>query len=93
MDVYYMLGNLGWVQFSNGVPTNTQKKFALEILMTMAPILDEGVSSLSFRLEEMNKWFPMSILGSCLFFKRETWDKWMCMEAHWKFLENDHGRS
>jgi hypothetical protein len=42
MDIYYMLGHLGWVQFSNGVSTNTHKEFALEILMTMAPILDEG---------------------------------------------------
>jgi hypothetical protein len=41
-DIYYMLGHLGWVQFSNGVSANTHKKFALEILMTMVPILDEG---------------------------------------------------
>jgi hypothetical protein len=41
MDIYYMLGHLGWVQFSNGVSANTHKEFALEILMTMAPILDE----------------------------------------------------
>jgi hypothetical protein len=34
-----------------------KKEVALEILMTMAPILDEGVPSLSFRLE--GKWFPM----------------------------------
>jgi hypothetical protein len=46
-----MLGHLGWVQFSSGVSANTHKEFTLEILMTMAPILDEGVSSLSFRLE------------------------------------------
>jgi hypothetical protein len=50
-DIYYMLGHLVWVQFSNGVSTNTHKEFALEILMTMVPILDEGVPSLSFRLE------------------------------------------
>jgi hypothetical protein len=31
---------------------NTHKEFSLEILKTMAPILDEGVSSLSFRLED-----------------------------------------
>jgi hypothetical protein len=24
MDIYYMLGHLGWVQFSNGVSANTQ---------------------------------------------------------------------
>jgi hypothetical protein len=41
-DIYYMLGYLGWVQFSNGVSANTHKEFALEILTTMAPILDEG---------------------------------------------------
>jgi hypothetical protein len=50
-DIYYMLGHLGWVQFSNVVSKNTHKEFALEILMTMAPILDEGVPSLSFCLE------------------------------------------
>jgi hypothetical protein len=33
------------------VSANTHKEYALEILMTMAPILDEGVQSLSFRLE------------------------------------------
>jgi hypothetical protein len=51
MDIYYMLGHHGWVQFSNGVSANSHKDFALEILMTMAPILDEGLPSLSFRLE------------------------------------------
>jgi hypothetical protein len=71
MDIYYMLGHLGWVQFSNRVSANTHKEFALEILMTMAPILDEGVPSLSFRLEGIQQWFPMNILGSYLVFKRE----------------------
>jgi hypothetical protein len=51
IDIYYMLGHLGWVQFSNRVSANTHKEFSLEILMTMVPILDEGVPSLSFRLE------------------------------------------
>jgi hypothetical protein len=41
-DIYYMFGHLGWVQFSNGVSANTHKEFALEILMTIAPILDDG---------------------------------------------------
>jgi hypothetical protein len=41
-DIHYMLGHLGWVQFSNGVSANTHKEFALEILMTIAPILDDG---------------------------------------------------
>jgi hypothetical protein len=50
-NIYYMSGHLGWVQFSNGVSANTHNEFALEILMTMAPILDEGVPSLYFPLE------------------------------------------
>jgi hypothetical protein len=50
-DIYYMLGHLGWVQVSNGVSANTHKEFSLEILKTIAPILDDGVQSLSFRLE------------------------------------------
>jgi hypothetical protein len=48
----------GWVQFPNGVSVNTHKGFALEILMTMAHILDEGVSSLSFRLEGVEQVDP-----------------------------------
>jgi hypothetical protein len=70
-DIYYRLGHLGWVQFSNGVSTNTHKEFALEILMTTTPILNEGVSSLSFRLEGFSKWLPMKISGSYLVSKRE----------------------
>jgi hypothetical protein len=57
-DIYYMLGHLGWVQFSNGMSANTHKKFTLEILMIMAPILDEGVLSLSFRLEGVGQVVP-----------------------------------
>jgi hypothetical protein len=37
-NIYYMLGHLGWVQFSNGVSAETHKEFALEILMTIAPL-------------------------------------------------------
>jgi hypothetical protein len=53
-----MLGHLGWVQFSNGVSVNTHKEFTLEIPMTMAHILDEGVSSLSIRLEGFEQVVP-----------------------------------
>jgi hypothetical protein len=43
------------------VSVNTHKEFALEILMTMAPILDEGVSSFSFCLEGVEKMVPYDI--------------------------------
>jgi hypothetical protein len=52
-------------------------------LMTMAPILDVGVPSLSFRLEGVEQVVPY-VLGSFLVFKREPRNKWICMEAHWK---------
>jgi hypothetical protein len=58
MDIYYMLGHRGWVQSSNRVSANTHKEFTLEILMTIAPILDEGVSSLSFRLGAVEQVVP-----------------------------------
>jgi hypothetical protein len=70
MDIYYMLGHLGWVQFSNRVSANTQKEFALEILMTMAPILEEGVSSLSFRLEGYEQVVPYEYIRELLGFQK-----------------------
>jgi hypothetical protein len=69
MDIYYMLGHLGWVQLSNGVSVNTHKEFSLEILMTMAPILD-GVSSLSFRLEGVEQVVPCEYIRESLGFQR-----------------------
>jgi hypothetical protein len=71
------------VQFSNGVSVNTHKGFTLEILMTMAHILDEGVPSFSFRLDGVEQVVPYDI-RNFLVFKREPWSKWMCMKAHWK---------
>jgi hypothetical protein len=65
------------------VSANTHKEFTLEILMTMAHILDEGVPSLSFRSEGVEQVVPYE-LGDFLVFKREPRNKWMCMEAHWK---------
>jgi hypothetical protein len=73
------LGHLGWVQFSNGVSANTHKEFALEILMTIAPILDEGVRSLSFRLEGIQQVVPYE--GSYLGSKRELRRKLKCRMA------------
>jgi hypothetical protein len=80
-NIYYMLGHLGWVQFSNGVSADTHKEFALEILMTIAPILDDGVQILSFRLEGSNKWFSTSTLGSYLDSITELWRKLTCHSA------------
>jgi hypothetical protein len=92
-NIYYMLEHLGWMQFSNGVSANTHKEFALEILMTMAPILNEGVPSLSFRLEGIQQVVPYEHIRELLFLNREL-RKSRCAGRHvgW-FLEYDLGRS
>jgi hypothetical protein len=74
-DIYYMLGHLGWVQFSNWVLANTHKEFALEILMTMAPILDEWVQSLSFRLEGIQQVVPYEYVRELLGFQKGAPEK------------------
>jgi hypothetical protein len=58
------------VQFSNGVLVNTHKEFALEILMTMAPILDEGVPSFSFCLEGVEQMVPYEYIRELHGFKK-----------------------
>jgi hypothetical protein len=52
------------------VLVNTHKEFALEILMTMAPILDEEVSSLSFRLEVVEQVVPYEYIRGLLSFQK-----------------------
>jgi hypothetical protein len=74
-NIYYMLGHLGWVQFSNGVSANTHKEFALEILMTIVPILDDGVSSLSFWLEGIEQVVPYENIRELLGFQKGASEK------------------
>jgi hypothetical protein len=74
-DIYYMLGHLGSVQFSNGVSANTHKEFALEILITMAPILDKGVQSLSFCLEGIQQVVPYDYVREVLRFQKGAPEK------------------
>jgi hypothetical protein len=52
------------------VSINTHKGFALKILMTMAHILDEGVLSLSFRLEEVEQVVPHEYIRELLGFQK-----------------------
>jgi hypothetical protein len=74
-DIYYMLGHLGWVQFSNGVSVDTHKEFALEILITIAPILDDGVQSLSFHLEGLQQVVPYEHVRELLGFHKGAPEK------------------
>jgi hypothetical protein len=72
------------VQFSNGVLVNTHKEFSLEILMTMAPILDEGVPSLSFRLEGVEQVVPYEYIRELLGFQKEAPKQVNVHEGTWK---------
>jgi hypothetical protein len=106
MDIYYTLGHLDWVQFSNGVLANTHKEFTLEIFMTMAPILHEGVPSLSFRLEGVEQVVPYECIRGSFGFQKgapkqvyvhegtlEGFWSVIARGAHGRFLECDRGRS
>jgi hypothetical protein len=57
------------------VSANTHKEFSLEILMTMVPILDEGVSSLSFRLEGIQQVVPYENIRELFGFQKGAPEK------------------
>jgi hypothetical protein len=82
------------VQFFNGVSVHTDKGCALEILMTMAHILDEGVPSLSFRLEEVEQVDPYEYIWELLGFQKGASEQVYVYEGILEvFLECDRGRS
>jgi phage-related minor tail protein len=52
------------------VSVNTHNEFALEILMTMAPLFDEGVPILSFCLEGVEEVVPYEYIKELLGFQK-----------------------
>jgi hypothetical protein len=52
------------------VSVNIHKEFAMEILMTIVPILDEGVPSLSFHLEGVEQVVPYEYIRELLGFQK-----------------------
>jgi hypothetical protein len=76
--------HLGWVQFSNGVLANTHKEFALEIFMTLTPILDEAVPSLSLHLEGVEQVVPYEYIGELLGFQKGAPEQVDVHEGTWK---------
>jgi hypothetical protein len=74
-DIYYMLGTLDGCNSPTGFRQTTHEEFALEILMTIAPILDEGVKSLSFRLEGIQQVVPYEYVRELLGFKKGAPEK------------------
>jgi hypothetical protein len=60
-----------------GVGVNTHKELDLEVLMTLAPIINEGVSCLSFRLEDEEQLVTYGYIGELLGYKKEARSKLM----------------
>jgi hypothetical protein len=80
------------------VSVNTHKGFALEILMTMALILDEGVPSLSFRLEGVEQVVPYEYIRELLGFQKGAPEQvdvhGGTLEGFWNMIAGeDHQRS
>jgi hypothetical protein len=60
-----------------GVGVNTDKELDLEVLMTLAPVINEGVSCLSFRLEDEEQLVPYGYIGELVGHKKEARSKLM----------------
>jgi hypothetical protein len=55
-----------------GVGANTHKELDSEFLMTLAPAINEGVSCLSFRLEDEEQLVTYGYIGELLGYKKEA---------------------
>jgi hypothetical protein len=75
---------------------NTHKEFAMEILMTIAPILDEGVSSLSFCLQGDEQVVPYEHMRELLGFQKgapRQVDVHGCtLESFWRMITREAKR-
>jgi hypothetical protein len=73
-----------------GVGANIHKELDLKVLMTLAPVISEGVSCLSFRLEDEKQLVPYGYIGELLGYKKEARRKLMSKEKMLEgFLGND----
>jgi hypothetical protein len=58
-----------------GVGVNTHKELDLDVLMTLVPVINEGVSCLSFHLEDEEQLVPYGYIGELLGYKKEAQKK------------------
>jgi hypothetical protein len=61
-----------------GVGVNTHKELDLEVLMTLAPVINEGVSCLSFCLEDEEQLVPYGYIGELLEARSKLKSKKIC---------------
>jgi hypothetical protein len=75
-----------------GVGVNTHEELDLEVLMTLAPVINEGVSCLSSGLDE-EQLVPYGYIGELLSYKKEARSKLMSKKKMLEgFLGNDFER-
>jgi hypothetical protein len=60
-----------------GVGVNTHKDLDSEVLMTLAMVINEGVSCPSFHLEDEKQLVPCGYIGELLGYRKEAWSKLM----------------
>jgi hypothetical protein len=60
-----------------GVGVNTHKELDSKVLMTFAPVINEGVSCLSFHIEDEKQLVPYGYIGELFGYKKEAWSKLM----------------
>jgi hypothetical protein len=60
-----------------GIGVNTHKELDSEVLMTLAPVINEGVWCLSFRIEDEEQLVPYGYIGELLSCKKKAQSKLM----------------
>jgi hypothetical protein len=76
-----------------GVGANTHKELDLEVLMELAPVISEGVSCLSFRLEDEEQLVSCGYIGELIGYKKEAPSKLMSKKKMFEgFLGDDFER-
>jgi hypothetical protein len=76
-----------------GVSVNTHKELDSEVLMTLAPVISEEMSCLSFHLEDEEQLVSYGYIGELLGYKKEARSKLMSKKKMLEgFLGNDFER-
>jgi hypothetical protein len=76
-----------------GVGANTHKELDSDVLMTLAPVISEGVSCLSFHLEDEEQLVLCGYIGELLSYKKEARSKLMSKKKMLEgFLGDDFER-
>jgi hypothetical protein len=74
------------------VGVNTHEELDLEVIMILASVIKEGVSCLSFHLEDEEQLVPCGYIRELLSYKKEVRSKLMSKKMLERFLGDDFER-